>query len=267
MVFLRRKEIKFLMLEKSSTEQSLFNILIADYSLTDLISFIANTIYSGQKVHIITLNPEMVARQVVDEKFRQALNSAELRIADGNGILIAARILGKTIYHRIPGVELVEELLKVGQKRGWSFYFLGSSQEVITRLVNILTKQSPKICISGFHHGYFQDSLPIIEDINRLKPDILLVGLGSPQQELWIYQNRHSLSTSIMVGVGGSFDVLCGDKKRAPELLRRMKLEWLYRIVYEPRRLKRVVPAFLRFGWMILEEKIKVNGIMNKRRN
>ncbi|NLJ37775.1 MAG: WecB/TagA/CpsF family glycosyltransferase, partial [Candidatus Atribacteria bacterium] len=113
--------------------------------------------------------------------------------------------------------------------------------------------------ISGYHHGYFENSLPIIEDINRSKPDILLVGLGSPYQELWIYQNRNLLQTSIMIGIGGSFDVLCGDKKRAPLLLRQMKLEWLYRIASEPRRLKRVIPAFLKFGWMVLKERLGLN--------
>jgi len=160
---------------RSSSEHSLLGILISDYSFSDLISFISKVIQSGQKAHIITLNPEMVARQANDEKFHQALHGAELRIVDGNGILVAARILGKTIQHRIPGVELVEELIRVGQEKSWSFYFLGSSPEVVTRFVENLKTHAPKTLVSGFHHGYFQDSLPIIEDINRSKPDILLV--------------------------------------------------------------------------------------------
>ncbi|HHT10347.1 MAG TPA: WecB/TagA/CpsF family glycosyltransferase [Atribacter sp.] len=240
----------------SSSEYSLLGILIADYAISDLISYITESIQSGQKAHIITLNPEMVARQATDGEFYQALHGAELRIVDGNGILLAARILGKAIQHRTPGIELVEELLRVGQEKSWSFYFLGSSSEVVTRLVKNLKIHAPKTLISGFHHGYFQDSLPIIEDINRSKPDILLVGLGSPQQELWIHKNRNLLQASIMIGIGGSFDVLCGDKKRAPFVFRKMKLEWLYRIASEPHRLKRVIPAFFRFGWMVLKERL-----------
>ncbi|NLJ50115.1 MAG: WecB/TagA/CpsF family glycosyltransferase [Candidatus Atribacteria bacterium] len=240
------------------SEHSFLGILIADCAVSDLISYITESIQSGQKAHIVTLNPEMVARQATDEEFHQALHSAELRIVDGNGILLAARILGKAIQHRTPGVELVEELLRVGQEKSWSFYFLGSSPEFVTKLVKNLKIHAPKTLISGFHHGYFQDSLPIIEDINRSKPDILLVGLGSPQQEVWIHKNRNLLQTSIMIGIGGSFDVLCGDKKRAPFLFRKMKLEWLYRIVSEPRRLKRVIPAFFRFGWLVLKERLEL---------
>ncbi|QPM67350.1 WecB/TagA/CpsF family glycosyltransferase [Atribacter laminatus] len=242
----------------SSSEHSLLGILISDYSFSDLVSFISEAIQSGQKAHIITLNPEMVARQATDDEFYQALHSADLRIVDGNGILVAARILGITIQHRIPGVELMEELLRIGQEKSWSFYFLGSSPEIVTRLVKNLEIHASKTIISGYHHGYFQDSLPIIEDINQSKPDILLVGLGSPRQELWIHKNRNLLQASIMIGIGGSFDVLCGDKKRAPSLFRKMKLEWLYRIASEPHRLKRVVPAFFRFGWMVLKERLGI---------
>lgn len=254
-IFTERK-INTTMPGGSLSEHSFLDILITNCTFSELISYIAEAVQSGQKTHIITLNPEMVARQATDKEFQQALHSAELRIVDGNGILLAARILGKTIQHRIPGVELVEELLRIGQEKSWSFYFLGSSQEVVTRFVKNLEIHAPKILVSGFHHGYFEDSLPIIEDINRSKPDILLVGLGSPRQELWICKNRNLLQVSIMIGIGGSFDVLCGDKKRAPSLLRQMKLEWLYRISSEPRRLKRVIPAFLRFGWMVLKERL-----------
>lgn len=250
---------KYSMQEGSLSELSLLGILITDCNLSDLFSYITETIQNNQKAHIVTLNPEMVARQTTDEEFKIALQSAELRIVDGNGILLASRILGKTIKHRIPGVEIVEELLKIGQEKRWSFYFLGSSQEVISKFIENLKILAPKTIISGYHHGYFENSLPIIEDINRSKPDILLVGLGSPYQELWIYHNRNLLQTSIMIGIGGSFDVLCGDKKRAPLLLRQMKLEWLYRIASEPRRLKRVIPAFLKFGWMVLKERLGLN--------
>jgi len=202
----------------------------------------------------------MIARQATDEQFRQAINQADFRVADGNGLLIAAKILGRAIQHRIPGIELVESLLLEGQKRGWSFYFLGGKTEVVSLLTEVLQDQYPQIAISGFHHGYFHDSFPIIEDINQASPDILFVGLGSPQQELWIQKNRSRLHATVMVGVGGSFDVLCGRKKRAPLFFRQLKLEWLYRIVSEPNRFKRVIPAFVRFGWMVMKERLKIKS-------
>ena len=240
-------------------EQQLFNLRVNDISLPELMKIFSHSIATHQKVHVVTLNPEMVVRQAVDQQFRQALTQADFRIADGAGLMIAANFFGKTLHHRIPGIELVMELIRVGQEEGWSFYFLGSSQEVMNKLIKSLREKFPRMIISGFHHGYFQDSSPIVEEINRLQPNVLLVGLGSPRQELWINHFRSFIETSIMVGVGGSFDVLSGSKRRAPVFFRKIGFEWLYRIISEPRRLKRVVPAFLKFGWMTLKEKMALN--------
>ncbi len=238
-----------------NTTQELFGIPVFDGSLSDLIRIISQAITNHTQIHIVTLNPEMIARQASDPRFRESILRAEYRIADGKGIILASKILGKRVQHRIPGVELVEALFRESQQKHWSFYFLGSREEVIAVLAKTIQYRFPGLRIAGFHHGYFQESSKILEDINRHHSDVLLVGLGSPRQELWIDEHRTLLQASILIGVGGSFDVLSGNKRRAPRIFRRLGLEWVYRIFSEPRRLKRVLPAFWRFGWVVLRER------------
>ncbi len=186
----------------------------------------------------------------------KVLKEAEIVVADGIGVVMASRFLGEAISHRLPGVEIGEALMMQAEEKEWRFYFLGGREEVVEEAVKELKEKYPHLEIGGFHHGYFGDNdEEVIKDINRASPDILFVGLGSPRQEYWIRENRERINALVMMGVGGSFDVWSGTKKRAPRWIRKLNLEWAYRIICEPQRLQRVVPAFFNFARLVWKEK------------
>jgi len=209
-----------------------------------------------EKTHVITANPEILARGFQEEELNKVLKEAEIVVADGIGVVMASRFLGEAISHRLPGVEIGEALMMQAEEKEWRFYFLGGREEVVEEAVKELKEKYPHLEIGGFHHGYFGDNdEEVIKDINRASPDILFVGLGSPRQEYWIRENRERINALVMMGVGGSFDVWSGTKKRAPRWIRKLNLEWAYRIICEPQRLQRVVPAFFNFARLVWKEK------------
>jgi N-acetylglucosaminyldiphosphoundecaprenol N-acetyl-beta-D-mannosaminyltransferase len=226
-------------------------------SFHEALSLIEGAVSRNEKMHVITLNPEIMAHGLLDSSFYHILLSGELVVPDGKGIILASRFLGKKPTERIAGIELLRALLARGVERGWTFYFLGSKEAVVRKAVERARMDFPGVQIVGFHHGFFDDDQRVVADVNRLNPDFLFVGLGSPRQERWIYRYRSELKSRVMVGVGGSFDVLSGFKERAPQWMIRWGMEWLYRLVREPRRMKRVVPAFWRFGVAVLRQKFR----------
>ncbi len=226
--------------------------------VSELMVIARDAVRGRKQLHIVTLNPEMVARQAYDCSFREALRTADLLVPDGIGIVWAARFLQRKILRRLPGIELAEHMIARGEKEKWSFYFLGGEPGVAEGAIAHLCRRYPRLQVVGFHHGYFQDHQRIVRDINEREPDVLLVGMGSPYQEMWIHRYRSSLVCRVMVGVGGSFDVWSGKKKRAPRVWQAMRLEWGYRLLQEPWRIHRVAPAFLRFLWLVLGEKFRL---------
>jgi len=224
-------------------------------SLPEALSLIEEAVLRKRKMHVVTLNPEIMAHGLVDPSFYQVLLSGELVVPDGKGIILASKFLGERPTERITGIELLRTLLARGTEKGWTFYFLGSREAVVCRAVEKARRDFPGVQIVGFHHGFFDDDQKVIADINRLSPDFLFVGLGSPRQEWWIYKHRSVLKTFVMMGVGGSFDVLSGFKERAPQWMIRWGMEWLYRLIREPWRMRRVMPAFWRFGVAVLKHK------------
>ncbi|HOQ67506.1 MAG TPA: WecB/TagA/CpsF family glycosyltransferase [Candidatus Atribacteria bacterium] len=237
------------------TTRELFGFSFYDCCLSELLEVLENKIEEKEKVQVVTANPEILARGFQEEEFNQVLKEAEIVVADGIGVVMASRFLGEALSHRLPGVEIGEALMVRGEEKGWRFYFLGGKEEVVEKAVKELKVKYPRLDVGGFHHGYFGEDEEIIEDINRVNPHILLVGLGSPRQECWIQGNRERINALVMMGVGGSFDVWSGTKKRAPRWMRKLNLEWAYRIICEPQRLRRVVPAFFNFAQLVWKEK------------
>lgn len=235
--------------------RELFGFSFYDCSLSELLEVLEDKIEKKEKVHVVTANPEILARGFQEEGLSEVLKEAEIMVADGIGVVMASRFLGEAINHRLPGIEIGEALITRGEGKGWRFYFLGGREEVVEKAVNELKKRHPHLEVSGFHHGYFEDDGEIIEDINRVNPHILFVGLGSPRQEYWIQKNRERINALVMIGVGGSFDVWSSTKKRAPQWMRKLNLEWAYRVICEPRRMRRVIPAFFNFARVVWKEK------------
>ena len=195
---------------------------------------------SGAGGYIVTANPEIVLRCREDAAYAAAVNGAKLVLADGVGDLCAARILGTPLPGRVAGADLVPRLLARLAERGGSVFLYGARPGVAERAGESLQSACPGLRIAGTENGYISDETALLEALEREKPDLLLLGLGAPRQELWMARNRQK-TNAVMIGVGGLLDVFAGDIPRAPEAWQRLGLEWLYRLLREPRRFKRVI--------------------------
>ena len=191
--------------------------------------------------HIITVNPEIAILIQEDSELKKISLEADLITPDGVGIVLASRLKRNPVSERVTGYDLLLESLKVGNQKGWSFYFLGSDEEVNRKASEYVIKNYPNVKIAGRHHGYFnkEEELKIIENIKNSNPDILIVALGSPLADKWIYRNKNKLNTKVVFGVGGSLDVITGKVKCTPEIWKKLNLEWLYRRTNEPSRKER----------------------------
>lgn len=197
--------------------------------------------------YMVTPNPEIVMASWDNEGLKTAARNADLVISDGIGVVKAAKILGTPLKERLPGIEICEAVIERISHEGKSLYLLGAKPGVAEKAAENLVKKYPGLVIAGTQDGYFQDSEPVIEAINAAKPDFLMVCLGAPKQELWMYENAPKLDVGLMGGLGGSLDVFAGVTERAPKIWQKLGLEWLYRCLKEPWRFKRIarLPLFM----------------------
>lgn len=190
---------------------------------------------------IYTPNPEIILYGYNNPEFTDRLNSADLTVADGIGVVYAARMLHRPLAERVAGFDLTNRLFAQMAKKGKSVYLLGSKPGVAEKAAETIVKNNPGIVIAGTHDGYFKDDGPVIEAINAAKPDFLMVCLGFPKQENWIYENRDKLNAKLIIGAGGSLDVLAGTVLRAPKFYCDHGLEWFYRLMKQPSRFVRML--------------------------
>ena len=218
-----------------------------DLTMDEAVEIALGFMQERRACYACTPNPEIVMAAKGDAALRAALSGAELVLADGVGITKAAAMLGTPLKSRVPGIDFASNVISRLAQRGGSVYLLGAKPLVAEAAAEKLTQTYPGIVIAGTNDGYFTDDAPVIEKINAASPDFLMVCLGSPTQELWMSANAGRLSCGLMAGLGGSLDVLAGNVQRAPETWRRLGLEWLYRVIKEPKRLGRVMklPAFV----------------------
>lgn len=218
-----------------------------DLTMDEAVEIALGFMQERRACYACTPNPEIVMAAKGDAALRAALSGAELVLADGVGITKAAAMLGTPLKSRVPGIDFASNVISRLAQRGGSVYLLGAKPLVAEAAAEKLTQAYPGIVIAGTNDGYFTDDAPVIEKINAASPDFLMVCLGSPKQELWMSANAGRLSCGLMAGLGGSLDVLAGNVQRAPETWRRLGLEWLYRVIKEPKRLGRVMklPAFV----------------------
>ena len=218
-----------------------------DLTMDEAVEIALGFMQERRACYACTPNPEIVMAAKGDAALRAALSGAELVLADGVGITKAAAMLGTPLKSRVPGIDFASNVISRLAQRGGSVYLLGAKPLVAEAAAEKLTQTYPGIVIAGTNDGYFTDDAPVIEKINAASQDFLMVCLGSPKQELWMSANAGRLSCGLMAGLGGSLDVLAGNVQRAPETWRRLGLEWLYRVIKEPKRLGRVMklPAFV----------------------
>lgn len=227
---------------------SVQNVDFVSISLDKLVIELSKRIKLSQKTFIVTANPEIVMYGNKDSDYLKMINSADYVIADGYGIILASKILGNELPERIAGFDLMNTLLAKGNEEKWSVYFLGAKEEVIDKAVKNIQDQYPDLNIVGWQNGYVDvHSEELKKNIASKNPDLIFVGLGFPKQEKWIAESIPLFNKGIFMGVGGSFDVWAGAVKRAPESWQKLHLEWLYRLLQEPKRWRRmtVLPIFV----------------------
>ncbi len=214
----------------------------------DFISLIEENIEKNKKMFIVTANPEtfMIADENAD--FSQIILDNETTIVpDGVGIVKAANMLGYCVKERITGIDIAWELLRIGNEKKKSIYLFGATKEVIEKLEKKIKDEYPNINLLGSSDGYVDNKDNIMNEIVKKEPDIVMVALGIPNQEILIYKYLKQFKKGIFIGVGGSFDVMSGSKKRAPKIFQKMNIEWLYRIIREPKRMKRFYNSNIKF--------------------
>lgn len=197
--------------------------------------------------YVVTPNPELVDRARREETFREALNGADLVLPDGIGVVYAARLLGRSLKGRCPGIDFAGKLMERMARKGQRLYLLGAKPGVAEAAAARLEVRYPGLTICGIHDGYFQEDGPVVEDIRKAGADVVFVCLGFPKQEYWMVKNGPATGARLLAGLGGSLDVFAGVVERAPESWQRLGLEWLYRLTREPKRIGRMarLPLFL----------------------
>jgi N-acetylglucosaminyldiphosphoundecaprenol N-acetyl-beta-D-mannosaminyltransferase len=217
-------------------------------SFDEMIGILAQRINSKEKTFVVTANPEIVMHAKKHEDYRNAIRDANYIVPDGYGIILASRLLKTPIEERVTGYDLTVRLLELANQNGWKVYLLGGKEEVNAAAAMNIEKQYPYLQLVGRHHGFFDlDEKMIPADIKKLQPDIVLVALGVPRQELWTARHINHFSHGIFMGVGGSIDVLAGTVKRAPKIWQTLRVEWLYRLFKQPSRWRRMLalPEFV----------------------
>lgn len=195
---------------------------------------------------VFTPNPEIIMKAYKSEEYKNVLNSADMVVPDGIGVVYAAKILGKPVPERVAGYDLTCNMLKYAGENGISVYIYGGRDGIAKKAAeNIERSFGARVC--GYQHGYHKDTQFITDEIIEKKPGIILVCLGAPKQEMWINENRDKFPPCLMIGAGGSADVLAGEAKRAPDIFIKMHLEWFYRLLKQPSRFFRmmVLPQFM----------------------
>lgn len=221
------------------------------------LEIIEDIIREGKPGQVITLNAEIVYQARENRPLRELINRARLVTPDGIGIVWGGRQLGYHFPERVTGIDLVAAVCNRAAERCWKVYLLGAAPGVADKAAQELQKRFPGLNICGTQHGYFQpeENQRIVENIKAAEPAILFVALGAPKQEFWIDSLKEEMQVPLSIGVGGSFDVIAGLKKRAPAFFIRLNLEWLYRLVGEPSRWKRQL-ALPRFAISILRARL-----------
>lgn len=198
-------------------------------------------IEAREPAQYMAVNAAKVVAVQRDQALRRMINRCEIVTADGQSVVWASRLLGDPVPSRVTGIDLMHRLLALAALRGYGVYVLGARADVLERALAVLRRRLPGLRIAGYRDGYFSaaEDPAVVSAIRAARPDILFVGLPSPRKEYFLARWRRDLDVPLCVGVGGAIDVLAGVRRRAPEPVQQLGLEWAFRLVQEPRRLLR----------------------------
>jgi len=231
------------------TTVTILGVHIDNITIENAVASVEEMIESSRQHLIIPVNPEMIMTAQTNFGFRQIINNASLVLPDGIGVILASRMSHELISSRIPGVDMVEHLASLAERRGFKIFLLGAAEGVAALAARRLQVQYPGLIIAGTHAGSPrpEDEQDICRRINDVQPHILLVAYGAPKQELWLARNLHKLHIPVAMCVGGTFDFIAGKVTRAPRWVQTIGFEWLYRLTKEPSRWRRML-ALPRFA-------------------
>lgn len=234
-------------------ERCLVKILGCDvdsFSFDEAVDYAYST--PGQ---VVTINPEMISNANSHPDLAKVISDAELVVPDGIGVELGLKILGHNV-HRIAGIELGKALIEKFSNEGKSVAFIGAKPEIVKGAVENLKSEFPSLNPVYVKDGYFDDTEAVLSEVADVMPDLVLVALGHPKQEFFISALKQRLGNATMIGLGGSFDVWAGYVKRAPVFWQKLGLEWLYRTLKEPKRLKRIFPVLPLFVIRVFKERL-----------
>lgn len=223
----------------------------------ETVDWATRLIQSGRRGYLCTINVAILMMMASSPRLQQFVNEAGLIVADGQPIIWASRLFSCALPERVTGIDLSDALACQAEQKGFLIYLLGASREVIEAAAKCLQQKYPRLQICGFHDGYFSsaEAPERVRAIRQSGAQILLVGMGVPLQEFFLQENWSELGVNLAVAVGGSFEVIAGKKRRAPRWMQESGLEWLYRLLQEPRRLwRRYLVTNSQFIYYLLRE-------------
>lgn len=239
----------------------MLNTFVDNLSMNETIDWVNSAINEKKQIHHTVVNAGKINLLQKDLVLRESVNSADIINADGVAVVWAAKFLGKPLKERVAGIDLMTELIENAARNNQKIYLFGAKENVVSKLVEIYSNKYGKEVIAGFRNGYFREDeeSSIMQNIAASGANLLFVAISSPKKENLLYKYRETLKNiNFIMGVGGSFDVLTGNVKRAPIWMQKIGMEWFYRLIQEPKRMwKRYLIGNPKFIFLVLKEKFR----------
>jgi N-acetylglucosaminyldiphosphoundecaprenol N-acetyl-beta-D-mannosaminyltransferase len=228
----------------------IFGVHFSKMNMKETVSYLTGVVERREPSQVVTGNPIMLMAGLEHDAYYRVLEEAELVVPDGAGVVWASEYIGDPVQERVAGFDLLHELMREGERHRWSVYLLGTNQETIEAAAQKLQESYPLVKLAGFRNGYFgpDEDEAVVAEIRKASPDLLFVARNAlTTQEPWIYKYKEALSVPVMMGVGGSLDIIAGKMKRAPVAMQKLRMEWLYRLLKQPTRAGRMLalPKFV----------------------
>lgn len=232
-------------------------------SMEETVQLIKERLLKGVFTQHVVVNVAKVVTMRKDAELAQSVTECDIINIDGMGVVWGARFLGHDVTERVAGVDLFHQLNTMAEKEGFPVFYLGAKGEIVSKTASIMKDAHPDLQIAGYHHGYFwDDEAAMVESIRKSGAKLLFVAITSPKKENFINKWKDQLGVDFVMGVGGTFDVVAGKVKRAPIWMQKYGLEWLYRVIQEPRRMwKRYLVTNSKFAWLLFKAKL---GLISK---
>ena len=244
----------------NSMKIKILNAVIHNLTMQETLSVVDLTISNQEELHHVVVNAGKIVSMQKDLQLRESVNESDLINADGQAVVWASKILGKPLKERVAGIDLMLRLVELAHKKNYKIFFFGAKEEVVKSVVDKYTRQYSSNIIAGYRNGYFkkEEEQDIAKEIANSGANILFVAISSPTKENFLYENKELLKkVNFVMGVGGSFDVVSGNVKRAPLWMQNLGLEWFYRFYQEPRRMwKRYLIGNIKFIVLVLKWKV-----------